>query len=73
MWTVFGLDDDLSESGSPEEPPVGTFCNQPWSDFFARTGISESDLWAAKTPKCAFTARVFPIAKYIQLTPRAAC
>ena len=44
------------------EFPLGTFCNEPWGNLFARTGLCESDLWAPGEIKCAANARLFPAA-----------
>lgn len=39
---VYGIHDNLLDS---IESPNATFCNNPWSQLFQRTGITDRDLW----------------------------
>ena len=39
---VYGIHDNLLTS---IESPEATFCNNPWSQLFQRTGITEGDIW----------------------------
>ena len=39
---VYGVHDHLT---APVDSDMATFCNQPWQEFFTRTGVTETDLW----------------------------
>ena len=45
-------------------PGMGTFCNQSWDLFFARTGIFPAELWLPGVEQIAGTARLYPISPY---------
>ena len=61
-WTVFGQTDALEAGGQlTAVGPQGTFCNEDWSIFFARTGIKPSFLWDDGECQIAGTAKLFPL------------
>ena len=41
--------------------PVGTYLNEPWDVFLARTQIHSSELWHDGEPQTARNARLFPM------------
>jgi fucokinase len=59
---VYGVEDNLKlQLSSPDL----TFCNEKWSQFLKRTGITLEDLWQSGFPqhkKTLMTARLFPTA-----------
>eukprot|EP00039_Didymoeca_costata_P007148 m.96786 g.96786 ORF g.96786 m.96786 type:complete len:1097 (-) comp13559_c0_seq1:132-3422(-) len=62
IFTVFGLNDQFESSNQTSDEPIGTFCNEPWDNFFSRTLIETSELWAPGSPKTVSTALLFPVA-----------
>ena len=50
-----------SNAKTPSDEPIGTFCNQPWSAFFERTGISPAELWEPGVPRTASNAHLYPV------------
>ncbi|XP_044126407.1 L-fucose kinase [Bufo gargarizans] len=60
VYSLLGTEDHLelpAEGGSP------SFLNIPWSEFFQRTGICESDLWGyeGSSKPSVLTAPLFPV------------
>ena len=39
---VYGVRDNLVMM---YDSPGATFCNQPWTEFFQRTGIQPAEIW----------------------------
>ena len=61
LLTVFGVSDNLILTLND---PSATFLNDPWQQFFSRTGIVAEDLWALDAlseNKSLMNAKLFPI------------
>lgn len=61
LLTVFGVSDNLILTLND---PSATFLNDPWQQFFSRTGIVAEDLWALDAlseNKSLMNAKLFPV------------